>query len=81
MGIATDVGRLGARKQGRAMSAAAVPVEREDHPNDECTCCHFRGSHSGRGEKKKCTSKVFAGGALGDGKCDCVNFKLKKEAR
>lgn len=46
----------------------------EAHPHDECVCTHHRDSHSGKGEKKKCTRDVLG---LERGKCDCVEFRMK----
>ena len=54
---------------------SAEPIEAE---TDLCKCQHMRRSHSGKNEKKKCTARVFAGGAdpMGQGKCDCTDFRL-----
>lgn len=48
-----------------------------DKPTDECVCSHHRSAHSGKTERKKCTAKIWASGALGDGKCDCACFRLR----
>lgn len=58
-------------------AAKSEAAELPELATDECKCAHHRSAHSGKGEKKKCTARIFAGGALGDGKCDCTEFRRR----